>query len=137
MGFTNRISFTPFQYIKCCLYIIKKKVSLSRTIIQKVNKRFRNNSSSTKILHQVTEEKLSKAAKGKNHTSSFKARVCEQISRSSAVPPEIVLISDNMAVEGEQNELKCTATGLPKPTVVWKIGDQEYPNQEVSVFEPR
>ena len=90
-----------------------------------------------KYYTKFTEEKLSKAAKGKNHTSSFKSRVCEQISRSSAVPPEIVLISDNMAVEGEQNELKCTATGLPKPTVIWKIGDQEYPNQEVSVFEPR
>ena len=47
------------------------------------------------------------------------------------VGPEISITSDHNVAEAGKIEFKCTATGTPTPTVVWKIRDEKIADQQV------
>ena len=52
----------------------------------------------------------------------------------SSVPPEIHQISNITANEGDNEVLKCTASGFPLPNVVWVKDNEEYPGQMVGSY---
>ena len=52
---------------------------------------------------------------------------------SVLVGPDILITKDTeKGDESDQTVFKCNATGNPTPTVVWKIGDEQIADQEVT-----